>query len=77
MRIYDKRTPTTVPFKDIHAGECFIDPYDNELNIKIEVSSYNVKGDYPNAVALNSGYPWICNDDEQVIKVRTTVTIDA
>ena len=71
MRIYDKRTPTTVSFKDIQPGECFID-HDGELNIKIDVSCYAD----PNVVVLSDGHAWLCDDDEQVIKVRATVTID-
>jgi hypothetical protein len=76
MRIYDKRTPTTVPFKDIQPGECFID-MDDALNIKIDVSYYEETEEYrPNAVVLGDGQAWQCGDDEQVIKVRATVTID-
>ena len=75
MRIYDKRTPTTVPFKDIQPGECFID-HDDDLNIKIGVSCYEAERGGPNAVVLNDGQAWLCDDDIQVIKVRTTVTID-
>ena len=76
MRIYDKRTPTTVSFKDIQPGECFIYQQDGELNIKIGVSCYEAAMGGPNAVVLNDGEAWLCYDDEQVIRVRTTVTID-
>lgn len=74
MRIHDKRTPMTVSFKDIQPGECFID-MDDELNIKIGVSCCEAEGS-PNAVVLNDGQAWRCNDDTKVIKVKTTVTID-
>ena len=76
MGIYDKRTPTPVTFKDIHPGECFIYQDDDELNIKIGVSCYEAERGGPNAVALDDGQAWLCDDDEQVIRVRTTVTID-
>lgn len=77
MKIIDKRNPITVPFKDIQPGECFIDPHDHELNIKLDVSFYEVEDGHPNAVVLNDGQAWQCHDDDQVIRVRTTVTIDA
>jgi hypothetical protein len=77
MKIYDKRNPITVPFKDIQPGECFID-IEDELNIKIDVSFYEETEEYrPNAVTLDDGQAWRCDDDTEVIKVRTTVTIDA
>ena len=77
MRIVDKRIPTTVPFKDIKAGECFIDE-DDELNIKIDVSYYNAdEKNGPNAIVLDSGQPWSCNDEYQVVKVRAGVIIEA
>jgi hypothetical protein len=76
MKIYDKRNPITVPFKDIQPGECFID-IEDELNIKIDVSYYEETEEYrPNAVALDDGQPWRCDDDTQVIKVRAMVTIE-
>ena len=76
MTICDKRNPTTVPFKDIQPGECFID-MDDELNIKIDVSFYEKTEEYrPNAVTLDEGQPWRCDDDTEVIKVRAMVTIN-
>ena len=75
MFVIDKRTPTTVPFKDIKAGECFIDE-DDELNIKLDISFYEETEEYrPNAVVLDSGQPWRCDDDYQVIKVKARVII--
>ena len=76
MLIIDKRTPTTVPFKDITPGECFIDQ-DDELNIKLDVSYYSdyEKNNYPNAIVLDGGQPWRCEDDTQVIKVKAQTTI--
>ena len=77
MFIIDKRTPTTVPFKDITPGECFIDN-DGELNIKLDMSYYAYDETYrPNAVVLDNGQPWNCDDEMQVIKVRAKVTIEA
>ena len=75
MLIINDRVPTTVPFKDILAGECFIDQ-DNRLNIKIDVSLYEETEEYrPNAVALDNGEAWWYDDDEQVtaVKARTII----
>ena len=74
MLVIDKRIPTTVPFKDIKVGECFIDE-DGELNIKLDMSYYAVTEGYPNAIVLDSGQPWSCDDEMQVIKVRAKVII--
>lgn len=74
MVIFDKRQPITVPFEDIKAGECFID-HDDELNLKLDISYYDVADGHPNAVVLESGQPWCCDDDEPVVKVRASVTI--
>jgi hypothetical protein len=76
MLVIDKRIPTTVPFKEIKAGECFID-CDGELNIKLDMSYYLVGEEYSNSVVLDNGQPWSCDDEEQVIKVRAKVTIEA
>jgi hypothetical protein len=76
MLVIDKRTQTTVPFKDIKAGECFID-HDDELNIKLDVSYYAIGEGHPNAIVLDSAQPWSCDDEEQVIKVRAKVVIEA
>ena len=75
MKIYDKRVPTTVPFKDIQPGECFVD-HDGELNIKIGDSCYEAARGGPNAVVLDDGQAWLCDDDTEVIKVRAMVTIN-
>ena len=75
MLVIDKRIPTTVPFKDIKAGECFID-CDGELNIKLDMSYYACDETYrPNSVVLNSAQPWSCDDEMQVIKVKAQTTI--
>lgn len=76
MFIIDKRTPTTVPFKNIKVGECFIDN-DGELNIKLDMSYYAVTEGYPNAVVLNNAQPWSCDDEYEVIAVRAKVIMEA
>ena len=77
MLVVDKRIPTTVPFKDITPGECFID-CDGVLNIKLDISYYAYDETYrPNSVVLDSAQPWNCDDEMQVIKVRAKVVMEA
>lgn len=71
MNIIDKRTPDIVPFKEILIGECFLD-HDDELNIKLNVSSYDNRG---NAVVLNDGQIWRCEENTEVRRVKTSVII--
>lgn len=75
MLVLDKRVPTTVPFKDIREGECFID-HDGELNIKLDVPYFGVTEESRfNAVVLDNGQPWRVDDEHQVIKVKAQTTI--
>jgi hypothetical protein len=76
MLVIDERIPTTVPFKDIREGECFID-CDGELNIKLDMSYYAVAEGYPNSVVLDSAQPWSCDDEMQVTKVKARVVMEA
>ena len=75
MLIIDKKISTRVLFKDLKKGECFIDE-DGELNIKLDVSRCLVKEGYPNAVSLDSGYPWDADDEYEIIKAKTKVIIE-
>lgn len=76
MLVIDKRTQTTVPFKDITPGECFIDG-DGELNIKLDVSWYAKDEAYrPNSVVLDSAQPWCVDDAYEVIQVTAKVVIE-
>lgn len=74
MRIIDKRIPTTVLFQDIKVGECFIDE-EGHPNIKLDMDFYSVEEGYPNTVDLETGCPWSCEADTQVIKVKAGIII--
>lgn len=75
MNIIDKRELAKVLFKDIDRGECFIDA-DNELNIKLDTPLFEVKKGIPNAVTLDDGHLWICDENIEVIPVRVRATIE-
>lgn len=73
MKFTDKRTTNTVPFGDIKVGKCFITPYDNHINMKMEVDEYSYSDAY-NTVDLVTGEQYSFDDEEEVIAVNAEVT---
>lgn len=71
MRIEDMRKKVKeVTFKDIEAGECFID-WDGDLCMKIvDTESYN-------AVIILSGLLWSCDENTPVTPVKTHIVIES
>ena len=71
MRVIDERKKTTTAFKEIRAGECFID---DEGDLCMKAYSTDQDALY-NAIILESGQIWIVDDDDLVEKVNTKVVI--
>lgn len=74
MKFIDKRNTTTVPFKNIKVGECFITLSDKHINMKMYADDY-----YPdacNVVDLVTGKQYYFNGDtEKVVSVNAEIII--
>lgn len=70
MIINDKRKATTVNFKEIREGECFIYPEDGSVCMRIDdsVPEYN-------SVDLDNGQVFFVTNDTEVIKVNSRLEI--
>ena len=71
MIVKDERRKVTVPFKEIHYGECFIDE-EGDLNMRVSSPEDDM---FYNAVVLESGQLWIADDNTLVEKVNARVTM--
>lgn len=72
MKIHDKRTPITIPFKDIPVGECFITLSDNNINMKLCLDGCAYFDTY-NAVDLVTGSLFYLEYDQEVIAVTAEI----
>lgn len=67
MEIYDDRKPETISFKDLAAGECFLDRK-NALYMKIFSDSRQV-------INFATGVVYSFDSNEQIILVTTEIRI--
>lgn len=74
MKFIDKRAITTVSFRRIKVGECFITSSDNHINMKLYVEDYEDSDTAYNGVDLVTGKKYHFEYDEQVIAVNAEVT---
>lgn len=71
MTVKDERRKVTIPFREIHYGECFIDE-EGDLNMRVDPPD---DGIFYNAVVLQSGQLWVVDDETLVEKVNARVTM--
>lgn len=72
MKFTDNRTKTTVPFRNIKVGECFITSSDGHINMKMYVDDYDCPDVY-NTVDLVTGKQYFFDDEEEVITANAEV----
>lgn len=72
MKVFDERHKDVITFADISKGECFID-MEGDLCMRIDANA-DFKN-YYNAVDLETGLLWVCDENAEVTKVYATVTI--
>ena len=71
MIIKDERKKVTIPFAEIHEGECFIDEQ-GDLNMRVYPQEDDI---CYNAVVLESGQLWVADNTLLVEKVNASVTM--
>lgn len=78
MEIINKRSSTTVPFKDIAMGECFLTEDNTEPCMKLNLLSYDeyTLHGFPNAVGLFIGQPWHCDENRQVFPIKAKTIVE-
>ena len=76
MIIKDMRNKAKeVEFKNIKAGECFIDCA-GDLSMRIvDIESFDVES--LNAIVLSTGQLWACYENTPVIPVNTHIVIES
>lgn len=74
MKVEDKRQSGT-RIADIYNGECFINNYDGDLYMKIEVMERK-EGDFVNCINLEAGETSYLNSFETVEPVNVKAVIE-